>query len=506
MVPSSDDDTHDAGRPLAQVAARGARLALIGWAGSQGLNFAAYIVLAHLLDPQAFGTFAAGSILIAFGVLFAESGTMAALISRKDRIDEAASTAFFSLLVSGVLLSLISLAASPLVGLFFENHQAGLVAAALSGWLLLRAMTIVPDSLLQRRFSFARRVAVDPLGAIAFATVAIVACATGAGIWGLVWGTYASEVVEVAAAWAFARYVPRWKLASMVMAREMARFARPVLGSEILRRIASQMDVIMLGRFTSAATLGQYRSGFRLASQPGQAFVDVGAYVLLPTLAHISREDRELGSVVRRVYGIALAGAVPVSLAMIPLGVPIAVLFLGDEWRPAGHAIAALWGLLLGGAISSVAAESAKAIGRPKLLVRIHGLNLAVTVVLVIGAAIPFGLIGVASAVSVSQVLVGLYAFHLLSDHVGMTWRAMAAEAASPLIASGLLLAAMVTFAVLTHPLDHGVVIGFVLTGVQLLIGAVAYLAALGFIDPRRRSDLTAIGRRLRRSVGPGYA
>lgn len=505
MVPSSDD-TRDAERPLGQVAARGARLALVGWAASQGLTFVAYIVLARLLNPHAFGTFAAGSILIAFGILFAESGTMAALISRRDRIDEAASTAFFSLLVSGILLSLVSVAASPLVGLFFKNHQAGVIAAALSGWLLLRAMTIVPDSLLQRRFSYARRVAVDPLGAIAFAAVAIVACATGAGIWGLVWGTYASEVVEVLAAWAFARYLPRWKLASMAMWREIAAFARPVLGSEILRRIATQMDVIMLGRFTSAATLGQYRNGFRLASQPGQAFVDVGAYVLLPTLAHISRQDRHLGSVVRRVYGIAMAGAVPVSLAMIPLGVPIAVLFLGSEWRPAGHAIAALWGLLLGGAISSVAAESSKAIGRPKLLVRIHGLNLGVTAILVIATAIPFGLIGVASAVSASQVLVGLYAFHLLSPHVGMSWRELAAETASPLIASGALVAAMVAFAVLTDPLAHGEAVGFALTGAQVLIGGVAYVAALAFIDPRRSADLLALRRRLRRSAGPGYA
>ena len=201
----------------------------------------------------------------------------------------------------------------------------------------------------------------------------------------------------------------------MAMWREIAAFARPVLGSEILRRIASQMDVIMLGRFSGAGTLGQYRNGFRLAAQPAQAFVDVGAYVLLPTLAHISGERRRLGSVVRRVYGVALAGAVPVSLAMIPLGVPIAVLFLGPEWRPAGHAIAALWGLLLGGMVSSVAAESSKAVGRPGLLVRIHTVNLVVTAVLVIATAIPFGLIGVASAVSASQVLVGLYAFGLLA-------------------------------------------------------------------------------------------
>ena len=506
MVPSSDDDTPDAERPLGQVAARGARLALAGWGASQGLTFIAYIVLARLLAPQAFGSFAAGSILIAFGVLFAESGTMAALISRRDRVDEAASTAFFSLLVTGVALSLLSLAASPLVSLFFNNHQAGAVAAALSGWLLLRAMTIVPDSLLQRRFSFARRVAVDPLGSIAFAAVSIVACAGGAGIWGLVAGTYASEVVEVAAAWAFARFRPRRAQASMAMWREIAAFARPVLGSEILRRIASQMDVIMLGRFTNAATLGQYRNGFRLAAQPGQAFVDVGAYVLLPMLAHISRDAQHLAAVVRRVYGVALAAAIPISLTTIPLGVPIAVLFLGHEWRPAGHTIAALWGLLLGGAISSVAAETAKAIGRPGLLVRIHGLNLGVTAVLVIATAIPFGLIGVASAVSVSQLLVGLYAFRQVATHVGMTWRDLAAEMAPPLLASGAMLAAMLAFATSVDALGHGEALALLLTAIEVLIGALVYIAALAIIDPRRRGDLRRLVRRLRRSTGPGYA
>jgi O-antigen/teichoic acid export membrane protein len=290
------------------------------------------------------------------------------------------------------------------------------------------------------------------------------------------------------------------------MWRDIAAFARPVLGSEILRRIASQMDVIMLGRFTSAATLGQYRNGFRLAAQPGQAFVDVGAYVLLPMLAHISRDAQHLAAVVRRVYGVALAAAIPISLTTIPLGVPIAVLFLGHDWRPAGHAIAALWGLLLGGAISSVAAETAKAIGRPGLLVRIHGLNLGVTAVLVIATAIPFGLIGVASAVSVSQLLVGLYAFRQVATHVGMTWRDLAAEMVPPLLASGAMLAAMLAFAMSVDPLDHGEALGLLLTAAQVLIGALVYITALAIIDPRRRGDLRRVVRRLRRSTGPGYA
>jgi len=469
---------------------------------SQAVTFGAYIVLAHLLSPGMFGSFAAGSVLITFGILFAESGVMAALISRRDRIEEAASTAFFWLLASGLALSLLSLAASPLVGLFFRNRTAGDVAAALSGWLLLRSLTIVPDSLLQRRLSFARRAVVDPLGAIAFASVAIGACAAGAGVWGLVGAVYASEIAEVAAAWAFARFRPRWKLASIAMWRETAAFARPVLGSEILRRVANQMDVILLGRFSGAPTLGQYRNGYRLASQPVNAFVDVGAYVLLPVLTQISSDAQHLNAVVRRAYRVGLALAVPVSFAMAPLGVPVAVLFLGHRWQPAGHAIAALWGMLLGGAISSIAAEVAKAIGRPALLVRIHAVNLAVTAALV-AAGVPFGLVGVAIAVSVSQVLVGLYAFGRVAPFVGMGWRELAGELVSPFAASAGMVAAMLAFSTALDPLARGEATGLLLTAAEIAIGALAYGALLATIDESRRAEMRVAARRFRSSFGP---
>jgi O-antigen/teichoic acid export membrane protein len=482
-------------------AARGARLALLGWGAGQGLTFVAYIVLAHLLRPSVFGSFAAGSVLIGTGVLFAESGTTAALISRRDGIDAAASTAFFRLLGGGFVLALLALAASPLVRLFFHDSQAGAVAAALSGWLLLRAITIVPDSLLQRRGSYARRVAVDPLGAVLFAGVSIGACAAGAGIWGLVAGTYASEVAEVAAAWGFAGFRPSLRLASRAVWRELSAVARPVLGSEILRSIASQADVIMLGRFSGAGTLGQYRNGYRLASQPGNAFVNVAAYVLLPSLARMSSDAARVRAALRKAYDLALMVAVPASLAAVPLGVPVVVLFLGERWRPAGHAIAALWGLFLGGVLMSIAAESAKATGRPRLLVRIHGVSLVVTVALVCAAAVPFGLVGVASAVSISQVAVGLYAFAVTAPSLGVGFGYLAERMAAPLLAAGAMVGAMFAFSAAVSPLGRGELRGLLLTAVEVLLGAVVYLTLLVATDSSRRNDLGAAARGARLAV-----
>ena len=497
----SDGDFTDDAPPLRQAAVRGTRLALLGWGTSQGLTFVAYIVLARLATPADFGQFAAATVVVGVGNLLGESGMMAALINRRDRIDEAASTAFFSLLAGGFLLTLGALALAPLVGLYYHSSRVGLLSAALSASVLIRMLTIVPDSLLQRRMSFARRVAVDPLGSIGFAAVAIVACAGGAGAWGLVAGMYASLVVQVIFAWAFARKRPRWREASREMWRELNSFGRPVLGSEILRFVASQLDAITLGRFAGTAALGQYRNGLRLAQQPANAFVDVGAYVLLPMLARMSGQPDRLTVAVKRVFGVTAVMALPVSVAMIPLGVPIAVLSLGHRWRPAGHVIAGLSFMLLGIACSSVAVEAIKAIGRPQLLVRMSSVYLTLTAVCVTAGAIWLGATGVAIGVSLSACLSAVFNLKVLTRQLDFSPRKMLGAFAGPAVASAVMLLVMLLFNSAIAAASRSELAGIAATCAEAAIGLVVYLAVLVIVDRPRRQDIRSLAGRL-----PGFA
>jgi PST family polysaccharide transporter len=458
-------------------------------------------VLARLATPTDFGQFAAATVVVGVGNLLGESGMMAALINRRDRIDEAASTAFFALLAGGLLLTLGALALSPLVGLYYHSSRVGLLSAALSASVLVRLLTIVPDSLLQRRMSFARRVAVDPLGSIGFAAVAIVACAGGAGAWGLVAGMYASLVVQVIFAWGFARKRPRWREASRGMWRELSSFGRPVLGSEVLRFIASQLDAITLGKFAGTAALGQYRNGLRLAQQPANAFVDVGAYVLLPVLARMSGQADRLTEAVKRVFGLTAAMALPISVAMIPLGVPIAVLSLGHRWRPAGHVIAGLSFLLVGIASSSVAVEAIKAIGRPQLLVRMSSVYLTLTAVCVTAGAIWFGATGVAIGVSLSACLSAVFNLAVLTGQLDLSRRELLGACAGPAVAAAVMLAAMLPLGSALDPASRSELAGIAATCAEAVVGVIVYLAVLLIVDRPRRADIRSLAERL-----PGFA
>jgi PST family polysaccharide transporter len=501
MAPDPDEQDLERAASLTSATVRGAKLAFGGVVVNRAVIFGVYIALARLISPADFGQFAAAAVVTGVGSLFAESGMMSALIRTREGIDEAASTAFFSLAVGGALLTLGAAALAPVVGLVFRSSHVGVLSAALAGTLFLNALQVVPDALLQRRFSFLRRVAVDPLSAAAFAAAAIATCANGAGAWGLVAGTYGSALAGVVASWSFGRFRPRRHLASIATWRELAAFARPVLGAELLYRVATQLDVVLLGRFKGAAPLGQYKNGLRIGQTPADMFVNVGAYVLLPALVHIADEPTRVSGAADRIYRLVAAVMLPASMMLLPLGESLGVLLLGSRWALAGHVISALCGLLVARVAISVASEIFKAVGRPELLIRMHAVNLVSMAVLVGATAAPFGAVGVAAAVSASQCVTAAYGVARSGALAGLRRADVPRVLAGPIVATALMVGAMLAFNTFVEPLQHAQLAAWALVVAEGAIGAAVYAAALFILDASRRHGARAwLERRSQRS------
>ncbi|MCW3014334.1 MAG: putative polysaccharide biosynthesis protein [Solirubrobacterales bacterium] len=475
-----------------EKALRGAHLASAGWTATQVMNFAAYLVLTRLISPASFGQFAEASVILGVGTLFAEAGMMAALIHRNDRLEEAASTAAVATLLTGLLLWPLAAATAPLLGLLFHSSEVTALALALSGWLLLRALTVVPDALLQRRFSFLRRVVVEPLGVAAFAVTSIVLASHGHGAWALVAGTYASMLVQVVSSWLFVRWRPRVRLASTAMWRELAGYARFVFASELLRRAAWQVDVLALGSVGSAGAVGQYRNGLRLASQPHDGWVQVAAYVLLPTFARMADEPARFRAAIERTMATMFMVVAPLAAMLVAVGHPATMLALGREWSEAGYVVMALAGLVAGGTFISLATEVLKAAGRPRLLTRTHVVTLVTTCVC-IPALVWLGPVGAALGVSVSTVLTAVYAARMVRVAAGIPCRAIGRAAVHPYLAAAGAAAASFGVGRLLEPGSADSLTAGAAVLVMLTAGFATYAVLLRILDPTSAARLRAI-------------
>lgn len=478
---------------LTTTVVKGAGISGAGYVVAQAISFASYLVLARLLTPSQFGTFAAGLVVAGIGTVLGESGLLAALIQRRDRLEEALESAFVATVVSGVLLSLLALAAAPLVGLFFHSSTAALVAAVMSASMLFRLVEIVPSALLQRRFAFVRRVAIDPLGMLAFAAGSIIPAIAGLGVWSLVIGTYAQYAVSLVGAWWFAGWVPHPRRATVRVWRELARFGRPLVLAELIRRAIPELPVVALGRFAGAGAIGQYSYALRVANQAPDAIVSIGSYVLLPALARLADNQRRFTAALTRAVRWMCGLSFPLGMLLVTLGTPAIVLVFGARWHAAGEAVIPL-GVYAGVlALDSIASEVWKAAGATEMLPRMHGLSFVLMAVLIVALGVPFGLIGVTSAIAASGVGVAAYAVYGIHRVTGVSLSRLLGEI-SPAATAALTVGAGLFCLehLVVHSAAHGTLAGIAMLAAETVLGAVAYLVCFSMVSAGARADLAA--------------
>ena len=483
------------GSGLTAVVVRGVGFAASGFVLTNLLTIGFYLALARLATPQDFGALAAGSILVNVSAQFVESGLAAALIRTRERVEEAANTVLVATVAAGAFFALLTLAAAPVVGHFFRSGRITAVAASMSGIVFLRALGLVPNALLQRRFSFVRRAVVGPLGVLGFGVAAVAAAAVGWGVWALVLGSYVSVAVDVASTWGFARWRPRPRLASIATWRGLASFGRHIFAADIVMSLGEKVDAAVIGRFLGTAALGQYRYTWRAAALPLAAIVNVGGYVLYPAFASIASEDARLrAAFMRALRWISIAG-LPASLMLLPLGEPLMVLALGERWRPAGRAVAAMCGFAAGQMYALLVTEIWKAAGQPQRLLRLSVGSLLVFVALLL-AFLPAGVTGMGAALSLTSLAAGGYAMASLRSVLGIPARALLAEIWPPALAAltsaGTLL--LVDRAAVRSA-THGLPLGLALLLGETVAAVLLYGTLLATIRPRRLAELRELVR-----------
>lgn len=483
------------GSRIKRVAAASAVAQAVG----ESVSLVQTVVVARLLGPAEVGLFAAGTVLTAFLAEFQEGGLRSALVNRQTDVEAAAATVFWATLINGMIMSVGALIAAPVIGLIFHDSTAALIAAASAGGLVLYALANVPEAFLQREFSVKRRLIVGPSTAIAFASVTITLAVLGFGVWSLVIGTYASYLALVVAVWVLHPWRPGTARASFTLWREMARYGFPLIIGSFTAKVRQLVEAVIVGRFLTTTALGYYRYGLRIARVPVNAMIEIVAYALFPAFSRMADDaERMRGAYLRALGGVTLCAA-PITGLLLAVGEPTAVIVLGEPWRGAGIAVVAMSGLALGKAFASVSEEAIKGCGRTSLINRFTATELVLGLGLLV-LVIPWGLVGVGVAISLTSLVVGVQCVVTARRVIGVAPRDVLRATALPTAAA--VVAAAVTGAVemlVFHSDTHPVLIGVALLLVDGLIFLAVYVGALAVLAP---ATVRALGSAIRRRLG----
>lgn len=309
----------------------------VGWSAvdaflGQGVTFLVGLILARLLSPDEYGLI--GICLVFTTVLngIVESGFSNALIRKKTATDEDYNTMFLTNLVMSIVLYILLFFSAPSVADFFHREELTALVRATGLVLFFNALSITQVTILTKKIDFKTKTKASLSSAIISGVIGISMAFLGYGVWALVAQQLARQLFYTLSLWLLNRWWPKFTFYKDSF-RYMWGFGWKLLLSGLLNNIWNQLYQVVVGKFYSPATLGQYTRSKEYANIFSSNITTIVQRVSYPVLAEIQDDKQRMVEGYRKVIKMTMFVT---AICMISLGAvsgPLIYCLIGEKWH-----------------------------------------------------------------------------------------------------------------------------------------------------------------------------
>lgn len=411
----------DPDRGLGSVAGRALSWSFVNTAVSRFGTLAIGIVLARLLGPAQFGTFAVATVALVAVLSFNELGVSLAIVRWTGDPQHIAPTVTTISVVTSAALTVGAIMAAPAFATAMGDPGATDVVRLMMLCILINGIVATPAALLQREFMQGKRMVIDQVNVWVGAVLSVTLALTGMGAMSLAIGRLAGAALS---GLLFLRFSPlplRFGF-DRVQARRLIRFGLPLAGSSIIVFAVGYADQLVAGSVLGATALGYYVLAFNLASWPVSMFSQPLRSVAPAAFARLQHDRAAMTRSLRSVIGLLAAVTIPICLLLAGAAGPIIDFVYGEVWAPAAPALTWLAVLAAFRILFELAYDFLVVLGRTAKIFTVQLVWLAALIPALILGANLWGLAGLAGVqVVIAAVLIlplYLWEFHRSGLHV----------------------------------------------------------------------------------------
>ncbi len=457
-------------------------------AATLGFGFVIGVILARILSPSDYGLLAMIAIFNAIAFAFINSGFGNALIRKPHLTEDDNSTAFYFNVVAGVVMTGVIWLIAPWVAIFYDKPILTQLLRVEGLLLIISSFTIVQGAQLTRALNFKAKMIINVSSQVVGGIVAIFVAYHGFGVWSLVILHIASSIVRLILLWVISSWRPHghWNKSSF---RYLWGYGSKLLASGILDTIYSNIYPIIIGKFYSAADLGQYIRARGYADLPSQGLTNVLQQVTFPVLSQIQEDDERLANNYRRLLRFSVFLVFPIMIGMAVLAHPLVISLVTEKWAQCVPYLQVICFASMWYPVHAINLNLLQVKGRSDLFLRLEIIK-KVIITVVIFICVPYGIMGICTgAVCTSIICLAINTYYTGKlIHVGFFRQMMDM---TPTLFASLATGALVYFSVM--PFDNDIV--KLVIGIPL--GMVFYLAiAWIFRMPELKEALDIIHRR----------
>ena len=363
---SFESETHEIGKKVAKNAGWN----YLSFGLGKALNIISFSIIAHLLTPELYGLFALATLAIDYLSILNDFGLGAALIHRRNDIEEASNAAFTFNLLIGIILTLVVVVIAPYVAIFFDEPMVVPILRWLGLTFTINALGSIHRSRLQRELRFRKSIIPELSSTVVKNGLTIWLAINGFGAWSLVYGQLVGVSVTTILLWIVLPWIPRLVFNFKLM-MQLFKYGVSIMTDSAFTTVADSFDYVLIGRFYDKTALGIYQVAYRLPELLVINTLSVLAVVFFPAFASIQDQPEELRKSFLSVLRYVQLLVTPICLGMLIAAEPMVRAIMGEQWIQAIPIIQILCLYTFVLSIGFHSGDVFKAIGRPDILLKL---------------------------------------------------------------------------------------------------------------------------------------
>ena len=308
------------------------------------------VILARILIPADYGIVGMSAAFTGFIVLFANLGMGPAIVQRQNIDEDYLHTALWATVGVSVTLYLAAYVLAPWVGAFYSESRVTSIVRVASIGFLLSPLNGIMGRILTREMRFKALAFVDVLCTFSSQATALVAALLGMGVWSLVFGSIAFQIVRIVLMLWITDYRPRLRF-DIKKFKDLFSFGWKLLGSNFLGYLGRNADNLIIGKILGATALGYYDLAYQIMLRPITNISGTISKPLFPALARLQHKKDEAAEVYRKVVSYISIITMPVMFGIAAVAPELIICLVGEKWAPA---IPVVQILALVGALQSI--------------------------------------------------------------------------------------------------------------------------------------------------------
>lgn len=308
----------------------------VGWSAAEtflarGVSFIVGLVLARILSPEEYGLI--GIVLIFTTILegFVDSGFASSLIRKKEVSDNDYNTMFITNMVMSILMFILLFFCAPLISRFFERPLLVALVRVMGIILIFQAFSIVQNTVLSRRIDFKTKTKASVISAILSGVIGITMALMEFGVWSLVGQQLSRQFFYSLFLWTFNKWRPSLQF-SVDSFYYMWGFGWKLLLSGLLDRTWNQLYQVVVGKYYSSATLGQYSRSKEFASIYSSNLTSIVQRVSFPVLAQVQSDKERMLSAYKKIIKTTMFVSATCMISLAAVSEPFIYCLIGTNW------------------------------------------------------------------------------------------------------------------------------------------------------------------------------